>query len=128
MSKGGAVGLGHLPGTAGAGRVVESWIHRAAPWTLTAADGSQQTVMPGDWLVGVIWTPQAWEKVKSGQITGASMQGTAKRRRPAPEALAGLRKSTAKGQTGMRKLRKAARKGMRAALADTGTAAGFQGR
>lgn len=124
LDKGAAVGLGHLPATEGAGRVVESWIHRAPPWTLTAADGSTQTVHPGDWLVGIIWTPEAWAMVKAGDLAGVSMQGSARRRRPSPEALAGLRKSKTKGALRMpEKARKAAREGVRLAMADAGMTA-----
>lgn len=126
LQKGAQVGLQHMPGTDGAGTVVESSIHRAPPWTLTAADGSQQTVHPGDWLVGIIWNPDAWELVKSGRITGVSMQGSAKRRKPSAEALAALRKQQAK-EDAVKALQKAARAavkdsaaGVRAQLGDLG--------
>ena len=108
LQKGGRVGLFHAAGTDGAGTVVESSVHRAPPWTLTAADGSTQTVHPGDWLVGIVWDEPAWELVKSGRITGVSMQGSAKRRKPSAEALAALRKQ-AKKEDVVETLRKAAR-------------------
>lgn len=97
LSKGGGIGLDHRDGTDNAGQCVESYIWRGDPWVLKAADGSVQTVHPGDWLVGIVWTPEAWDLIKSGRVTGVSMQGTAVRRRPSPEALAQLRKTDAEG-------------------------------
>jgi hypothetical protein len=85
------VGLHHREGTDGAGRVVESYIWRADPWVIKAADGSEQTVNPGDWLLGVRWGDDAWSAIKSGQIGGLSPQGRARRRTPTPEAVANLR-------------------------------------
>lgn len=72
------VGLFHADGTEGAGRVVESYIWRADPWDL----GDGTVVKAGDWLIGVICDDTAWNLVKSGRVTGFSMQGTAKRRTP----------------------------------------------
>jgi Putative phage serine protease XkdF len=95
LSKGGQIGLFHANGTTGAGTCVESYIWRGDPWTVKAADGSSQTVVPGDWCVGIIWDEPTWELVKSGKIRGVSMQGTAMRRKPSKEALAQLRKQRA---------------------------------
>lgn len=97
LTKGGGVGIGHRQGSDNAGRVVESYLWRADPWVIKAADGSTQTVMPGDWLLGVVWTPETWRAIKSGALTGVSMQGSASRRKPTPEALAALRKTEAEG-------------------------------
>lgn len=97
LSKGGGIGIGHRQGTDQAGTCVESYVWRGDPWVIKAADGSAQTVHPGDWLIGVVWTPQAWQLIKSGALTGVSMQGTATRRKPSPEALARLRKTEAEG-------------------------------
>jgi hypothetical protein len=85
------VGLDHAHNTDGAGTVAESYIYRGPDWTLTAADGSTQVIKAGDWLIGIVWEPDAWEMVKTGRINGVSMQGTAQRRKPSPEALAALR-------------------------------------
>ncbi len=93
MRKGARVGLYHKDGTDGAGTVVESYIWRADPWVVKAADGSQQVIHPGDWLVGVVWTPDTWSLIKSGRIGGFSMQGGARREQPSAAALAGLRSS-----------------------------------
>lgn len=73
------VGLMHRPGTAGAGTVVESYIYRGPKWTTKAAGGEEQTVDPGDWLMGVVWNDVAWEAVKSGQLKGYSLQGVARK-------------------------------------------------
>lgn len=85
------VGLWHKDGTDGAGDVVESYIWRGEDWTVKAADGSEQVVKNGDWLLGIVWSEQTWPLIKDGQVGGVSMQGKAKRRHPSPEALAGLR-------------------------------------
>ena len=37
-------------------------------------------VRPGDWCLGAILSPKAWELHKAGKITGWSPQGVAKRR------------------------------------------------
>lgn len=92
MLKSQRIGLWHEDGTDGAGRVVESGLHRGPDWVLKAADGSEQTITDGDWMLAIQWTPQAWGLIKSGKIRGVSMQGSAVRRRPSPEALASLRK------------------------------------
>jgi hypothetical protein len=91
LSKTPNVGLHHGQGTDGAGRVVESYIWRADPWVIKAADGSEQTVNPGDWLLGIVWGEDAWAAIKSGDIRGLSPQGRAKRRIPTPDAVANLR-------------------------------------
>ncbi len=79
--------------------MVESHIHRAPKWVLKAADGSKYTVRKGDWLLGVIWTPDTWELIKAGHIRGVSPQGSAQRRMPPAETLAGLRKAEAYERT-----------------------------
>ena len=91
LSKSPNVGLNHHDGSDGAGRVVESYIWRADPWVIKAADGSEQTVNPGDWLLGIVWGEDAWSAIKSGTITGLSPQGRAKRRIPSPDDVANLR-------------------------------------
>jgi hypothetical protein len=79
------------PGYGTTGTVVETSVYRGPDWTLTAADGSEQVIKAGDWLVGMILTPEAWDLYKAGQIRGASPQGTARRTKPSAEALANLR-------------------------------------
>jgi len=64
------IGLMHKDGTEGAGEVVESYIYRGPPWEVNG-----ERVEPGDWLLGIIWTPEAWERIKKGEFTGLSLQG-----------------------------------------------------
>lgn len=75
------VGIFHADGTVGHARIVESYIWRGEPWTITAVDGSSQTVNPGDWLVGLLLDDVAWRLYKDGQVQGVSIQGVARRRR-----------------------------------------------
>jgi site-specific DNA-adenine methylase len=76
MRKSRRVGLDHAPGTEGAGTVVESYIYRGPRWEVNG-----EVVEPGDWLLGVVWTPQAWERIKRGEKVGLSIQGWAHRRK-----------------------------------------------
>lgn len=69
-----SIGLMHLPGTEGAGTVVESYIYRGPTWEING-----QVVQPGDWLLGVIWSEEAWKLIKAGKITGYSIQGMARK-------------------------------------------------
>lgn len=85
------VGVFHQDGTEGSGDVAESYIYRGPPWVIKAADGSECTILEGDWLIGIRWSEDVWPLVKSGRIKGVSMQGSATRRKPSPEALAALR-------------------------------------
>lgn len=100
MLKSRSVGLWHQQGTDGSGHIVESYVYRGPDWHLTAADGTTQVIKAGDWLLGIQWTPETWELVKSGRIRGVSMQGSATRRKPTPEALAGLRKESPAAEGG----------------------------
>lgn len=88
MRKGGTVGLHHLDGTEGHGVVVESYIYRGPDWP----QPNGFVVKANDWLLGVVWDEPTWELIKSGQINGYSPQGSARRRKPAPEVLAQLRR------------------------------------
>ncbi|MGN6607973.1 MAG: XkdF-like putative serine protease domain-containing protein [Jatrophihabitans sp.] len=74
------IGLFHQDGVVGHGRVVESYIWRADPWVMKAADGTEVVVEKGDWLAGIRWDDQAWDLIKSGRATGISIQGRGKRR------------------------------------------------
>ncbi len=73
------VGLMHRPGTSGAGKVVESYIWRAPAWKMQDTSGQEQTVMPGSWVMGIVWSPEAWAAIKGGTITGVSLQGAAQK-------------------------------------------------
>ncbi|TIH34967.1 XkdF-like putative serine protease domain-containing protein [Subtercola vilae] len=79
--KHGGSGLFHEDGTGLAAEVVESYIYRGDPWMVDASPGCEVIVKAGDWLIGCILSPEAWALYKSGQITGFSPQGSAKRRK-----------------------------------------------
>ena len=68
------VGLLHQPGTEGAGEVVESAIYRGPRWEING-----EIVEPGDWLLGVVWRDDVWERIKNGEFTGYSIQGWGRR-------------------------------------------------
>lgn len=93
MLKSRDVGLMHDDSLGGGhAQVVESHVWRGPRWTTKAADGSTVTISPGDWCIGVIWSPEAWEQVKKGTIRGYSMQGAARRSKPSTRTLAKLRR------------------------------------
>lgn len=91
MRKGARIGMWHEPGNEGCAETVESTIYRGPDWVLTADDGSEQVIKAGDWLLGLVLDEPTWAMYKSGQIGGVSPQGTAKRRKPTGDDLAGLR-------------------------------------
>jgi len=83
LRNGPRVGLFHVDGTDGeaTATVVESYIYRNdEPWVVA----EDLVVRKGDWVVGAILSPKAWQLYKSGRISGWSPQGTAKRRRVVP--------------------------------------------
>jgi Putative phage serine protease XkdF len=92
MTKHRDIGLYHRDGTGGRGTVVESYIWRGEPWVIKAADGTEQKVMTGDWLLGVQWREDTWPLIKAGLIKGYSPQGGARRIKPNTERIAQLRK------------------------------------
>ncbi len=75
IGRGISAGVQHRPGTESAGRVVESYIHRGPMMKI-----GDETVKPGDWLVGVIWSEPAWAAIRAGTLTGYSVQGLARTR------------------------------------------------
>lgn len=91
MRKGAKLGMWHQDGNDHCATTVESYIYRGPDWVTKAADGSEQTITAGDWLLAVECTPATWDLYKSGKLGGVSPQGTAKRRTPSDEALANLR-------------------------------------
>lgn len=96
MDNGAKVGLWHEKGHDGAARVVENYIYRnEMPWVLTSPDGSQQVIKAGDWMVGVICTPDTWSLYKSARIGGASPQGGCRRRAAPPDLLERFRSDAA---------------------------------
>ncbi len=100
MLKGQQHGLFHVEGSEGAARPVESFIYRnPVPWVVSddaavqkalaglavdaenCAGPGDLVVRPGDWCLGAILSPPAWDLYKSGRVGGWSPQGTARRRR-----------------------------------------------
>jgi putative serine protease XkdF len=75
------VGLFHVDGTdqgGGQAQVVESYIYRNdEPWVVS----EDLVVRKGDWVLGAILSPKAWQMYLDGKISGWSPQGTARRRR-----------------------------------------------
>ena len=69
------IGLYHEDGTEGHATVVESYIYRGPDW-----ECGDTVIKAGDWLIGVICDPVAWQLYLEGHITGFSPQGKAKRR------------------------------------------------
>lgn len=91
MRNGAAIGLHHLDGTDGSGEVVESYVYRGPDWSIKAADDTECVVKDGDWMVGTVWSEQAWAQIQAGDVGGVSMQGRARRGKASAEKLAGLR-------------------------------------
>lgn len=84
LANGPRVGAFHLDGTDGDGlaTVVESYIYRGPDWDL----GDGIVAKAGDWLLGAILSPEAWDMYQRGLVTGWSPQGVARRRRLSPAA------------------------------------------
>lgn len=79
LQKGAQVGLFHGPDdTVGHFTVTESYIYRGPDWDL----GNGTVVKASDWLVGGICDETAWQLYQSGQVTGFSPQGAARRITP----------------------------------------------
>jgi hypothetical protein len=79
LANGPRVGAFHLDGTDedGLATVVESYIYRGPDWDL----GDGIVAKPGDWLLGAILSPKAWDMHQRGLVTGWSPQGVARRRK-----------------------------------------------
>lgn len=88
IANGGEIGAFHADGTEGDGFLVESYIYRGPDWVVKAADGSEQVIKAGDWLIGTIWSDAAWADIKKGESTGVSMQGRAAREAASPADVA----------------------------------------
>lgn len=73
------VGLNHQSGTDGAGEIVESYIYRGPVWKFKDASGQEQTIVPGTWMLGVVWQPEGWAKIERRAVTGYSLQGVARK-------------------------------------------------
>lgn len=75
MRTGPHVGTFHADGTEGAAAPVESFLWRWPDWDC----GDGIVVKSGDWLIGSILDPPAWDLYKRGLVTGYSPQGSARR-------------------------------------------------
>jgi hypothetical protein len=77
IQKGDGLGHMHSDWNDSIGDIVECY---AAPvdFKLATPEGPQQ-ITKGTWLMGVVWAPNYFSKVESGQITGFSMGGSGKR-------------------------------------------------
>lgn len=61
----------------GKGTPIESWTLKEAS-TFTLPDGSESREYPkGTWMMGVKFVDKAWERIKSGELTGFSIYGEA---------------------------------------------------
>jgi hypothetical protein len=92
MKKGARVGMWHEPGHEDAAEVVENYIWRGDPWVVKSATGTEQLVMPGDWLVGLRLADRPWKMYKADLIGGVSVQGGARRSLPTENTLAEIRR------------------------------------
>lgn len=77
VEKAGGMGLGfmHEQWDQGLGDIVESYT-TPMDFDLTTPAGVQK-VKKGAWLMGIVWSPDYFAKVESGEMTGLSMGGTA---------------------------------------------------
>lgn len=84
------VGAWHSEDSGDAGEPVESflWPDGAPDWQ---PEGSDYVVKSGDWLLGVVWSPEAWADIEQGRMRGMSPQGTAQRTRVSRARTAALR-------------------------------------
>lgn len=80
----------HVDPDTQAGTCVESYVYRGPDWVVKAED-STQTIVAGDWLLGVVWTPDAFKAILDGDVEGYSFVGSTQRRKPDAETLARLR-------------------------------------
>jgi hypothetical protein len=60
----------------GDGEPVESWVLKEGR-TFDLADGGTETYQAGTWMLGVEWGAEAWDRIKSGELTGLSIAGMA---------------------------------------------------
>jgi len=70
IQKGNGLGYMHCNWDGGIGDIVENYI------TPCDFDIGDQHILKGTWLMGMIWSPEYFAKVESGEITGLSMGGT----------------------------------------------------
>ena len=76
------VGTDHVDGTEGTGFVTGSlvWPEEFGVMKVLAADGSEQEINPGDWLLEAEFEPTTWPAIRQGRFNGWSIQGMGARR------------------------------------------------
>ena len=95
MTNGAGAGLMHKAGGEDAFRVVENYVYRnPVPWILKAADGSEQVIEEGDWVIGVVCSKQVYEDYKAGKYGSGSIQGRAQRAPASSETIAQVRRAS----------------------------------
>jgi hypothetical protein len=67
-------GTDHADGTDLSGTPVESYIYRGPEWV---DDDGEVIAKSGDWMLGVVWGDDAWQRIESDELTGFSIQGVA---------------------------------------------------
>jgi hypothetical protein len=82
------IGMFHADGTLGHADVVESYIHRGPDWVTAAMDGTEVVIKAGDWVMGALFDPPAWQLVVSDAVNGWSVDGRMKRRKVLRSTLA----------------------------------------
>jgi hypothetical protein len=60
----------------GEGEVVESWVLKQER-EFDLPGGETESYGAGTWMVGIEWGTEAWERIKSGDLTGLSIYGMA---------------------------------------------------
>jgi len=73
IEKSGGIGLGYMHSlwSDGIGDIVENYI---APVDMVI---NGEPIKKGTWLMGVVWSPEYYEKIQKGEITGYSLGGVA---------------------------------------------------
>jgi hypothetical protein len=60
----------------GDGDPVESWVLKEER-TFELPGGGEETYPAGTWMLGIEWAAEAWDRIKSGELTGLSIYGMA---------------------------------------------------
>jgi len=55
-------------------RVVESYI-APCDFVVKCADGTEEAVLKGSWVLGMRWPEKVWKRIESGELTGYSVGG-----------------------------------------------------
>ena len=55
-------------------KVVESYI-APCDFVVKCADGTEETVLKGSWVLGMRWPEKVWKRIEAGELTGYSVGG-----------------------------------------------------